>query len=65
VDVLYVPFDQLANKWSTEVRAGGGPDMFTMPNDDLGNWIRGGLVAPIDEYVAGKLDGFQNSPSTA
>jgi arabinogalactan oligomer/maltooligosaccharide transport system substrate-binding protein len=58
VDVLYVPFDQLANKWSTEVAAGGGPDMFTMPNDDLGNWIRGGLVAPVDEYVAGKLDGF-------
>lgn len=58
VDVLYVPFDQLANKWSTEVAAGGGPDMFTMPNDDLGNWIRGGLVAPVDEYVAGNLDGF-------
>jgi len=58
VEVLYVPFDQLANKWSTEVAAGGGPDMFTMPNDDLGNWIRGGLVAPVDEFVAGKLDGF-------
>ena len=60
VDVLYVPFDQLANKWSTEVAAGGGPDMFTMPNDDLGNWIRGGLVAPVDEFVAGKLDGFSD-----
>ncbi len=58
VNVLAVPFDQIANKWSTEVAAGGGPDMFTMPNDDLGNWIRGGLVAPVDEYVAGKLDGF-------
>jgi arabinogalactan oligomer / maltooligosaccharide transport system substrate-binding protein len=58
VNVLSVPFDQIANKWSTEVAAGGGPDMFTMPNDDLGNWIRGGLVAPVDEYVAGKLDGF-------
>jgi arabinogalactan oligomer/maltooligosaccharide transport system substrate-binding protein len=58
VEVLYVPFDQLANKWSTEVAAGGGPDMFTMPNDDLGNWIRGGLVAPVDDLVAGKLDGF-------
>ena len=60
VDVLYVPFEQLANKWSTEVAAGGGPDMFTMPNDDLGNWIRGGLVAPVDEFVAGKLDGFSD-----
>ncbi len=58
VEVLYVPFDQLANKWSTEVAAGGGPDMFTMPNDDLGNWIRGGLVAPVDQYVEGKLTGF-------
>lgn len=58
VNVLSVPFDQIANKWSTEVAAGGGPDMFTMPNDDFGNWIRGGLVAPIDEYAAGKLGGF-------
>ena len=58
VEVLYVPFDQLANKWSTEVAAGSCPDMFTMPNDDLGNWIRGGLVAPVDEFVAVKLDGF-------
>jgi arabinogalactan oligomer/maltooligosaccharide transport system substrate-binding protein len=58
VNVLAVPFDQIANKWSTEVAAGGGPDMFTMPNDDLGNWIRGGLVAPVDTYVSGKLDGF-------
>jgi arabinogalactan oligomer/maltooligosaccharide transport system substrate-binding protein len=58
IEVLSVPFDQLANKWSTEVAAGGGPDMFTMPNDDFGNWIRGGLVAPIDEYTTGKLDGF-------
>jgi arabinogalactan oligomer/maltooligosaccharide transport system substrate-binding protein len=32
--------------------------MFTMPNDDLGNWIRGGLVAPVDEFVSGNLDGF-------
>lgn len=58
VNVLSVPFDQIANKWSTEVAAGGGPDMFTMPNDSMGDWIRGGLIAPIDEYVAGKLGGF-------
>ena len=60
IDVLYVPFDQLANKWSTEVAAGGGPDMFTMPNDQLGDWIRGGVVAPVDEFVDGKLDGFSD-----
>lgn len=60
VDVLYVPFDQLANKWSTEVAAGGGPDMFTMPNDALGDWIRGGLVAPVDDLVNGKLEGFSD-----
>ncbi|HSL47121.1 MAG TPA: extracellular solute-binding protein [Anaerolineales bacterium] len=60
IDVLYVPFDQLENKWSTEVAAGGGPDMFTMPNDNLGNWIRGGLVAPVDEYLADHLDGFSD-----
>ncbi|HKZ54919.1 MAG TPA: extracellular solute-binding protein [Anaerolineales bacterium] len=58
VNVLAVPFDQLFNKWETEVAAGGGPDMFTAPNDNLGNEVRGGLVAPLDDLLAGKLDGY-------
>ncbi len=56
VDVLAIPFDQIFNKWETEVAAGGGPDMFTVPNDNLGKEVRANLIAPIDDLVAGKLD---------
>lgn len=52
IEVLQVPFDQIFNKWQVEVAAGGGPDMFVAPNDDLGNWVRGGLVADITAMVS-------------
>ena len=37
VNVLQIPFDQVFNKWTTEVAAGGGPEMFTAPNDQTGD----------------------------
>lgn len=58
ITVLEVPFDQLFNKYETDTAAGGGPDMFTAPNDSLGNEVRAGLIAPIDSLVQGKLDGY-------
>ncbi len=56
--VLEVPFDQLFNKYETDTAAGGGPDMFTAPNDNLGSEVRSGVIAPIDDLVKGKLDGY-------
>jgi arabinogalactan oligomer/maltooligosaccharide transport system substrate-binding protein len=56
INVLQIPFDQIFNKWQTEVAAGGGPDMFVAPNDDLGNMSRAGLVENLDSYLEGKLD---------
>jgi len=58
INVLQIPFSEIFNKYQTEVAAGGGPDMFVAPNDDLGNWARGGLVLPLDSYLQGKLDAF-------
>jgi arabinogalactan oligomer/maltooligosaccharide transport system substrate-binding protein len=58
VNVLQIPFDQVFNKWETEVAAGGGPDLFTAPNDNLGNQIRAGLVADVTSLLTGKLNGF-------
>jgi arabinogalactan oligomer/maltooligosaccharide transport system substrate-binding protein len=58
VTVLEVPFDQIFNKYDTDTAAGGGPDMYTAPNDSLGNEVRAGVVAPIDDLVKGKLDGY-------
>jgi arabinogalactan oligomer/maltooligosaccharide transport system substrate-binding protein len=58
VNVLQIPFDQIFNKWETEVATGGGPDMYTVPNDNTGNQARGQLLAPLDDLLAGKTDVF-------
>jgi arabinogalactan oligomer/maltooligosaccharide transport system substrate-binding protein len=57
VNVQNIPFDQIFNKWKTDAASGGAAaDMFTAPNDDLGNWVRAGLVMPLDDLLKGKLD---------
>jgi arabinogalactan oligomer/maltooligosaccharide transport system substrate-binding protein len=57
INVLQVPFNDIFNKYSTDVAAGGGPDMFIAPNDNLGDEARAGLLADITELAAGQLDG--------
>src|SRR5438093_7064505 len=55
ITVLQVPFDQVFNKFQTEAAAGGGPDLFTAPNDELGNEVRANLLMSLDGKLAGKL----------
>src|SRR2546425_7241452 len=55
ITVLQVPFDQVFNKFQTEAAAGGGPDLFTAPNDELGNEVRANLLMALDSKLAGKL----------
>ncbi len=57
INVLQVPFNDIYNKYRTDVAAGGGPDMFIAPNDSLGDDARAGLVADITALAAGKFDG--------
>ena len=57
INVLQVPFNDIFNKYRTDVAAGGGPDMFIAPNDSLGDDVRAGLIADITELAAGKLEG--------
>jgi arabinogalactan oligomer/maltooligosaccharide transport system substrate-binding protein len=57
INVLQVPFNDIFNKYRTDVAAGSGPDMFIAPNDDLGNDARAGLIADITALAEGKLDG--------
>ncbi|MBN2549454.1 MAG: extracellular solute-binding protein [Anaerolineales bacterium] len=56
INVLQIPFSDIFNKLQTEIAAGGGPDLWVSPNDDLGNWVRAGLLLPLDDKLAGKLD---------
>ncbi len=55
ITVLQIPFDQVFNKFQTEAATGGGPDLFTAPNDELGNEVRANLLLALDAKLAGKL----------
>jgi arabinogalactan oligomer/maltooligosaccharide transport system substrate-binding protein len=57
INVLQVPFNDIYNKYRTDVAAGGGPDMFIAPNDSLGDDARAGLIADITDLATGKLEG--------
>jgi len=57
INVLQVPFNDIFNKYRTDVAAGGGPDMFIAPNDSLGDDARAGLIADITDLATGKLEG--------
>jgi len=58
INVLQVPFNDIFNKYDTDVAAGGGPDMFIAPNDNLGGEVRAGTVKDITDLAAGKLGDY-------
>ncbi|MBL8102438.1 MAG: extracellular solute-binding protein [Anaerolineales bacterium] len=58
INVLQVPFSDIFNKYDTDVAAGGGPDLFIAPNDNLGGQVRAGTIADITELAAGKLGDY-------
>ena len=58
INVLQVPFNDIYNKYSTDVAAGGGPDMFVAPNDNLGSESRASLIADLTDLLKGKLGDY-------
>ena len=60
INVVEQPFDQIFNKWRTDVAAGEGADMFIAPNDSLGQDAREGSILNLDTYLTGNaaLDGY-------
>ena len=58
INVLQVPFNDIFNKYDTDVAAGGGPDMFIAPNDNLGSQVRSGTIMAITSLVEGKLGDY-------
>jgi arabinogalactan oligomer/maltooligosaccharide transport system substrate-binding protein len=52
IEVLAVPFDELQNKFQTEVAAGGGPTLVPGPQDRMAGYAEAGLLATIDESAA-------------
>jgi arabinogalactan oligomer/maltooligosaccharide transport system substrate-binding protein len=58
INVVEQPFSDIFNKWNTDVAAGGGPDMFIAPNDNLFSQADAGVLADLTGALTGKLDGF-------
>ncbi len=58
INVLQIPFNDIFNKYRTDVAAGGGPDMFVAPNDSLGDDVRAGLIADITDLAKDKLGDY-------
>jgi arabinogalactan oligomer/maltooligosaccharide transport system substrate-binding protein len=52
IETLAVPFDELQNKFQTEVAAGGGPTLVTGPQDRMAGYAEADLLATIDESAA-------------
>ena len=51
INVVEQPFDQIFNKWRTDVAAGGGADMFIAPNDSLGQDAREQSIMNLDDFL--------------
>jgi arabinogalactan oligomer/maltooligosaccharide transport system substrate-binding protein len=58
INVVEQPFSDIFNKWNTDVAAGGGPDMFIAPNDNLFSQADAGVLANLNDALAGQLNGF-------
>jgi arabinogalactan oligomer/maltooligosaccharide transport system substrate-binding protein len=61
INVVEQPFSDIFNGWNTDVAAGGGPDMFIAPNDNLYSQADGGVLLDVTDALAGKLDGFSQT----
>ena len=58
VHVVEQPFSDIFTKWQTDVLAGGGPDMYVAPNDNLFSQADAGALADVTAALEGKLEGF-------
>lgn len=55
IESVFVPYNDLAQRYAEAVRADGGPDLVLMPNWWLGDLASEGVIAPIDPLVAPEL----------
>ena len=59
--LVAVPYDAFADKITSAVPNGNGPDLFIYSHDRIGDWVASGLIEPIefwiDESAADRWDG--------
>ena len=64
LEIQQVAFGEIGNQVRVSIPAGEGPDLFITAHDQIGNYIEGGLIAPVDlgdkadQFVESSLDAF-------
>jgi len=48
VVLLSVPYDAFANKLTTAIPRGNGPDGFIFAHERIGDWAQSGIISPVD-----------------
>lgn len=51
VELVAVPYGAFADKITSAIPGGNGPDLFIYPQDRVGDWADAGVVEPIEFYV--------------
>ena len=49
--LVAVPYDAFADKLSSAIPRGNGPDLFIYPQDRIGDWADAGVIEPIEFWV--------------
>ncbi len=63
LEIQQVAFGEIGNQVRVSIPAGEGPDLFITAHDQIGNYIEGGLIAPVD--LGDKSDQFVESSLNA
>ncbi|HVK74527.1 MAG TPA: extracellular solute-binding protein [Kofleriaceae bacterium] len=51
VRLVAVPYDAFADKITSAIPNGNGPDLFVYPHDRIGDWVASGLLEPIEFWI--------------
>ena len=49
--LVAVPYDSFADKLTSAIPRGNGPDLFIYPHDRIGDWADAGTIEPIEFWV--------------
>lgn len=53
VRLVAVPYDAFADKITSAIPNGNGPDLFVYSHDRVGDWVASGLLEPIEFWIDG------------
>lgn len=55
VEAIPVPYDAFVDKVAVTIPRGNGPDLFIFAHNMVGDWVKGGLIEPVDKWAPPEL----------